>query len=189
MSEAFPLSGVPGVTLIDSRVLSRIPVRAFRFRFDWTADARTAAAVVDQIVGTRCLAFRDSRYPTPDPLGADIIAVRDGIAFLAKCGGNGWSSAWSPVSADELVAYLTLCIPFHVPGSGKTCSIHEPIDDALLMEPYNPSGRIIRAPWSSFRNAMASRLGRPTYVQTMLRRFTPAALVARVLKLWRRLTN
>lgn len=187
VSESAPLSGIPGIAVVGSE---RFPkADRFSFRFDSAADTNTAAAVIDEIFGSRRLAFVDRLYRDGNGEGAGIVAVRDGDAFLAMSGGSVWVSAWAAISREELISYLTLCMRFHRMDSGKPFTISQPIDATYLMAPYNPSGRINRASWSSFRNEMAFRLGRPTYLADLLRPFTPAALVARVLKLWRKLTN
>ena len=175
MNASDPLSGIPGIAPLGSRPFLEVS-QVFSFRFDSSADTNTAAAVVDEIVARRTLAFADPLYPIYE--GAGILAVRDGDAFLAQSGGSVWSSAWAPVSREELAAYLMLC-------SGKPFTISQPIDLAYLTEPYNPRGRINRSPWADFRNVMASRLGRPTYRQQQRHPFAPAALVARARSVWR----
>ena len=187
VSESAPLLGIPGIAVVGSE---RFPKSdRFSFRFDFAADTNTAAAVIDEIFGSRSLTFVDRLYRDGNGEGAGIVAVRDGDAFLAMSGGSVWVSAWASISREELIAYLTLCMKYHGMESGKPFTISQPIDATYLMAPYNPSGRINRARWASFRNEMAFRLGRPIYLQTLFRPFTPAALVARVVKLWREFTN
>ena len=178
MNASTPLSGIPGIAVVGSRLFRLRQV--FSFRFDSSADTNTAAAVVDEIVGSRMLHFVDPLYPIYE--GAGILAVRDGDAFLARSGGSVWSGAWAPVSREELAAYLMLC-------SGKPFTISQPIDTTYLMEPYNPRGRINRSPWADFRSVMASRLGRPTYRQQQRHPFALAVLVARARSFWRELVS
>lgn len=185
MNASTPLSGIPGIAVVGSRLFRLRQV--FSFRFDSSADTNTAAAVVDEIVGSRMLVFVDPLYPIYE--GAAILAVRDGDAFLAQSGGSVWEGAWAAVSREELVAYLTLCMEFHRIESGRPFTISQPIDTTRLMDLYNPRGRINRSPWARFRSAMASRLGRLTYRQQQRHPFAPVVLIARARSFWREMVS
>lgn len=158
MCESDPLADVVGVRLVRSK---KIDHHCFWFfRFESSADAGTAAAVVDSLAGNRVLQFSDPNYRSV-PGAAAISAMRESETFLASASFHHSLGAWAVVSRDELVAYLTLCLRWQGPESKEPFHIR-------YLHGRMHLGRINRTPWASFRNTMALRLGRPTYLQERL---------------------
>lgn len=177
MCESNPLAGVPGVSVVQSgKFFSRY---IWYFRFESSANANTAAAVVDRITGNRALVFSDRHYVSYAP--ASIHTICDAEAFLAYASRSHSTSAWAVVNREELVAYLTLCLRFNGSESEQPFHISDSFDGV-----HRTAGiRINRSEWASFRNHMAVRLGRPTHLQKRLQPYGLGALGARLAALWR----
>jgi hypothetical protein len=174
VGESNSLAGVVGVEVVRSEKF--LDGYLWFFRFELSANANTAAAVVACITGNRTLAFSDRGYSSLVP--ASIRAMRDAEVFLVKACRSHSSSSWAEVSREELAAYLALCIRFHDPESEEPFHIFDFPGRAHL-------GRINRTAWASFRNVMSIRLGRPTYLQERLQPYGLGALGAWLAGVWR----
>ncbi len=106
MAKLLPLE-IKGLKLVDSSQ------QGYKYIFDKASNQKTVASLIQQITENRTLSFFDGKHPTISDPGAYIVVNKQDGKLFAHCGNHGWSSKWVQIKEEELINYLTLCIPYN----------------------------------------------------------------------------
>ena len=84
-----------------------------RFKLKNNANDETLVRLVSDIPPDILVSFYDQEYPSPSDPGAGVTFKKVDNQLLLQRANHGWHSKWEPITADDLVDYLSQCLEYN----------------------------------------------------------------------------